>query len=114
MKTMKTIKMPPLSAAFAALTLTVNAQSWLTNDLVAYYSFDGNASNAVTGSQAVVHGSPMPAPDRNRRSNGALHFDGSSDLNIGSFPTLGKALSAFTVSFRLFTLWTGWDTQPRI
>ena len=97
---MKTIKMPLLvAAAFAALTSSTNAQSWLTNGLVAYYPFDGNANNAVNGSQAIVFGSPTPAPDRNGRSNGALHFDGSSYLNIGSFPALGKPLSAFTVSF---------------
>src|SRR5438552_626633 len=97
---MKTIKMPLLvAAAFAALTSSTNAQSWLTNGLVAYYPFDGNANNAVNGSQAIVFGSPTPAPDRNGRSNGALHFDGSSYLNIGSFPALGRALSGFTVSF---------------
>src|SRR5439155_4686974 len=97
---MKTIKMPLLvAAAFAALTSSSNAQSWLTNGLVAHYPFDGNANNAVNGSQAVVFGSPTPAPDRNGRSNGALHFDGSSYLNIGSFPALGRALSGFTVSF---------------
>jgi len=56
---MKTIKMPLLVAAvFAALTSSTNAQSWLTNGLVAYYPFDGNANNAVNGSQAVVFAKP--------------------------------------------------------
>jgi hypothetical protein len=51
----------------------------LSDGLVAYYPFDGNANDA---SGNALHGSlsgATPVPDRFGQSSGALYFDGSND-----------------------------------
>jgi hypothetical protein len=47
--------------ATVALALPVHAQSWLTNGLVAYYPFNGNADTAVGTNNGTVYGATLTA-----------------------------------------------------
>ena len=54
---MKTIKLLLAIATLGLLSLTASAQSWLTNGLVAYYPFNGNANDASgLGSNGTNYG----------------------------------------------------------
>ena len=60
------------------LAVQVQAQSFLTNGLVAYYPFNGNANDASgNGSDGVVVGA-LPAMDRFGTTNGCYSFNGNS------------------------------------
>ena len=71
--------------------------------LIAYYPFDGNASDqSANANHGTLHG-PSLAEDRNGESGGALSFDGTDDwidLGNNTFPELGKPRGQLTI--------TGW------
>jgi hypothetical protein len=82
MKTfMKTTK-----ALFGVLTTTLalagqaQAQSFLTNGLVAYYPFDGNANDASGNTNNLVNYGATLCADRFGNTNQAYYFNGSSYL----------------------------------
>src|ERR1019366_7551896 len=60
----------------AALAMQAQAQSFLTNDLVAYYPFNGNANDAVGTNNGTVHGAPL-ATNRFGLASSAYFFDGT-------------------------------------
>lgn len=63
-----------LCVIFAAFTFTAGAESWLTNGLVAYYPFNGNAEDeSGNGNTGIVHG-PTLAPDRFGIPSSAFNF----------------------------------------
>jgi len=63
-----------LVIACVFLTASAQAQSWLTNGLVAYYPFNGNANDATgNGNDALPHSVAL-APDRFGISNAAYSF----------------------------------------
>ncbi|HZF02663.1 MAG TPA: hypothetical protein VE344_12310 [Methylomirabilota bacterium] len=72
----------------------VEAQNSLTNGLVAYYPFTGNANDASgNGHNGTVYGATL-APDRFGQSNQAYHFDGSSRIFLGNSTLIsGSALT---------------------
>jgi hypothetical protein len=74
--------------------LAVEAQNSLTNGLVAYYPFTGNANDASgNGNNGTVYGATL-APDRFGQSNQAYHFNGSSRIFIGNSTLVsGSALT---------------------
>lgn len=78
---MKTTK--PLFATLITtfgVLLNAHAQSWLTNGLVAYYPFSGNASDASgNGNNGTVTAAAL-AVDRLGNPNSAYAFDGVSSL----------------------------------
>jgi hypothetical protein len=95
MKSMKTIKTNIFIAAFLTLVaLNTNAQSSLTNGLVAYYPFAGNANDASgNGHNGTIYGATL-APDRFGQPNQAYHFDGSSRIFIANSDLVsGSALT---------------------
>ena len=66
------------------------AQSFLTNGLVAYYPFNGNANDiSGNGNNGTVHGATLTA-NRFGTSNSAYYFagDGSSYISIPDSPSL--------------------------
>ncbi|MCU0785084.1 MAG: LamG domain-containing protein [Verrucomicrobia bacterium] len=74
---MKTTRTLMLSATLAGLTLTASAQSWLTNGLLAYYPFNGNANDmSGTGNNGIVQNA-TPAVDRFGRTNACYQFSSS-------------------------------------
>jgi hypothetical protein len=70
-----------VSLLIVGLGLAVNgySQSFLTNGLVAYYPFNGNANDASgNGNNGVVYG-PTVIADRFGNANSAYKFDGVDD-----------------------------------
>ena len=84
---MKTTK----SAIFGILTITAalaiqaQAQTFLTNGLVAYYPFNGNANDASLNGHNGTNINATLAPDRFGVPNQCYDFNGTnSHVDIGS------------------------------
>lgn len=79
----------------AALAVHVQAQSFLTNGLIAYYPFNGNANDASgNGNNGVVYGA-QPTTDRLGYSNSAYYFNGSNEyISIPPVVALSNAVQA--------------------
>lgn len=57
---------------------TASAQTFLTNGLLAYYPFNGNANDATGhGFNGTIHGATL-VPDQLSRPNAAYHLNGSN------------------------------------
>jgi len=70
--------------------------SFITNRLVAYYPFNGNANDeSGNGNNGAVQGAIL-IPDRNGNLNKAYEFDGKSQIVVPSSSSLN--LSSFSVS----------------
>lgn len=83
----------------ALFPLTNHAQTWLTNGLVAYYPFNGNANDASgNGHNGVVNGGSIsPTNDNLGVPNAALHFGGGSYISVT--PTPINVSANWTISF---------------
>ncbi|MEI6119463.1 MAG: LamG domain-containing protein [bacterium] len=90
-----------VSLLTVGLGLAVNgySQSFLTNGLVAYYPFNGNANDESGQAQngVVVGTSVSPTTNHLGVSNGALHFGGGSYVSVT--PTPFNVNSNWTISF---------------
>ena len=78
----------PFSVVFAlAIACSCQGQSFLTNGLVAYYPFNGNANDESGNSNnGTIFGATLCA-DRFGQTNAAFNFDGlSSYIGFGSIP----------------------------
>ena len=84
------------------IVTSATAQTWVTNELVAYYPFIGNANDATgNGNNGVVVGSVNPSTDRFGRTNSAYNFDGNLLLKPCSIDVTNAVLnlgSNYTVS----------------
>ena len=88
------------SALCACLASNANAQSWLTNGLVAYYPFSGNANDASgNGNNGTING-PTFMMDRFGYTNSALFFDTNS-VSSAFFPPLGTSSRSISVWFNV-------------
>jgi hypothetical protein len=76
-------------ALFILFSTSPNALSGLTDGLVAYFPFSGNASDASgNGNDGVVHGA-TPTSDRFGHLNSAYSFDGETNyIQVPSSPSL--------------------------
>ena len=72
-------------AALAVLTPETHAQSWITNGLVAYYPFNGNANDESGNGYNGTPTSVTYGADRNGQTNKAAQFDG----NFSTIPIHG-------------------------
>jgi hypothetical protein len=81
---LKASHLAALVIACVFLTASAQAQSWLTNGLVAYYPFNGNANDA-SGSRnnLEIHGTTLQT-DRFGNSNACFEFNGSSSDFLAS------------------------------
>src|SRR5450759_2959986 len=76
---MKRTKILASCLILAALALPLEAQTSLTNGLIAYYPFNGNANDeSGYGNDAVVTGATL-TENRFGEANRAYHFNGSGD-----------------------------------
>jgi hypothetical protein len=75
-------------AVLAAIISTSHAQTSLTNGLVGYWPFNGNANDASGhGLNGTINGATL-ATDRFGRANAAYSFDGSSSyISFAGLPT---------------------------
>jgi len=94
-----------------AIGLAVNgySQSFLTNGLVAYYPFNGNANDASgNGHNGTVYGATLTT-DRFGNPNSAYYFDGvSSYISVPLTNTLFRTNFTASVWFNAFNVLTGW------
>jgi hypothetical protein len=91
----------------AALTMPVQAQSFLTNGLVAYYPFNGNANDASgNGNNGIVQGA-TPTTNRFGVPNSAYAFDG-----VQSRIQIPETLFSGTNSAVTISLWVTTDNGP--
>ena len=91
--------------------LTLSTQdsipSWLTNGLVGYWPFNGNANDeSGNGNNGTVNGATL-ATDRFGNAGKSYSFNGSSNY-INCFNPLGNLSSNFTItSYVLMNNWNG-------
>ena len=80
------------------MLMPMMALASLTDGLVAYYPFDGNANDASgNGNNGVVHGATLTA-DRFGNANGAYYFDGSSYIDAPNSSALYAICRTVSVS----------------
>lgn len=105
---MNRIKTLSSLAILAGLTLNTLAQSSLTNGLVAYYPFNGNASDASGNGNDGVPIAVTPATDRLGNATAAYQFNGSN--SVITVPSLASAnLTELTLS-----VWVLPSTTPSV
>ena len=90
-------KLTLLSVLFLTTIFFLQAQFTLTDSLVAYYPFNGNANDeSGNGHDGTINGDVVAASDRFGNANAAYTFDGVNDgIDVNTF-TPGK--SALTIS----------------
>lgn len=90
-----------------ASTISGNAQSFLTNGLIAFYPLNGSANDATgNGNNGQIVGNVTPATDRFGVPGNAYHFDGTNSsiavtndvFNIGSNYTISAWFSSDDVT----------------
>ena len=95
----------PASLILVGIGLAVNgySQSFLTNGLVAYYPFHGNANDASgNGNNGTVDGATLIA-DRFGNANSAYSFNGTNGDILLPETLFGPTIPACTVSVWLTT-----------
>ena len=81
----------------------------LNDGLVAYYPFNGNATDeSGNGNDGVVNGAVL-ATDRSDQENSAYFFDGNDFVSIGNPPSLRLSEDFSISSWALFTSNSGTD-----
>lgn len=96
---MKTLRLLFGIALFAAMITTSQAQNFLTNGLVGYWPFNGNANDASGNNlNGTINGATLTA-DRFGRTASAYGFNGiNNSISINSSPSLQLATN-LTISF---------------
>ena len=86
------------------LALKPVSASSLSNGLVAYYPFDGNASDmSGNGNHGTVNGATL-VPDKEGNENSAFYFDGVNDyIDLGKLGNFSSKIGTSTIHF-WFTL----------
>lgn len=108
---MKSLQLILGIATITAIVMTASAQSFITNGLVSYYPFSGNANDSVGTNNGTNHGAIL-STNRFGQANSAYLFNGSSSyIDLGSPSNL-----AFTNNFTLsaWCLFNGGPNSPRI
>jgi len=102
---MKTIKLLLATAVMGLLTFTTSAQSWVTNGLVAYYPFNGNANDASGNGHNGTGNNTTSVSDMFGFSNSAFGFNGvNSYVEVMNYlPDMASAS---------FSVWVNSDHLP--
>lgn len=113
---MKPIKLLLAIAALGWLTFTASAQSFITNGLVAFYPFKGNANDVVGTNNGVIYGGVTLVPDRFGSNNSAYLFngvDGYIDIGtpVGNTPTYLTETAWVKILSRDSVTEPGWQTE---
>ncbi len=91
---------PGLIALFTCFTIMVQAQINLTNGLIMYYPFTGNATDVSGNTNVATVNGPVLTTDRFGAANSAYYFDGVDDYiqltgGVGMKPTFPMSISAW-------------------
>lgn len=103
---MKTTKTLVALAALGLLLAHANAQSFLTNGLVAYYPFNGNSYEATGSGYNLTNFGAQLATDRFGNTNSAYSFNGSSYMITATNNLLPSGSANRTLS-----LWVKTDSS---
>lgn len=104
---MKPLKTVILATATGLLLTSAHAQTWITNGLVAYYPFNGNANDASgNGNNGQTTGNVVLTVDRFGNPASAYHFDGS----LGSIDITN---TVFNIGQSEYTL-SGWFSSDDV
>ncbi len=99
---MKTIKLLlSILTIAASLDVPIQAQSFLTNGLVAYYPFNGNVNDmSGNGNNGTNYGATF-TQDRFGLTNEAIQFNNGAYVLTSFFPPLGSASRTFSGWFNV-------------
>jgi len=99
MKTKLTLFVAVLAAALFGMGCASTEPAFVSDGLVAYYPFNGNAKDeSGTGNDGTVNGAVLRT-DRHGASNKAYQFDGLDDyINIPNHPSLEIPTGGLTIS----------------
>lgn len=86
----------------AALAVQVHAQTFLTNGLVAFYPFSGNANDASGNGNNPVLNTASLTTDRFNEANSAYNFSGTQEIQYADAPQL-DTITNLTVSCWVLT-----------
>jgi hypothetical protein len=104
MKSTKLLNTVPLLIVGVGLAVNGYSQSFLTNGLVAYYPFNGNANDASgNGINGTVYGATLTT-DRFGNTNAAYYFDG-----VSAYITTPLGSSAFSNDFTASVWFNAYD-----
>lgn len=102
-----------LAASCLGFATAGRAQTFITNGLVSYYSFDGNANDAIGSNNGVVVGATL-APDMFGSPNKAYSFQGTNSWILTTdtdFPDGNKPRTvSMWVTFRSYGIPSPTDT----
>src|ERR1039458_3447594 len=89
-----TIKTPCIAVLIGLIiAVSGHAQSFLTNDLVSYYPFNGNANDMAGTNNGTVQGATL-TKDRFNKANSAYYFNGNSWIETPQYRLLDGASNA--------------------
>jgi len=89
-----------VGALCACLSQYLNAQCWLTNGLIAYYPFNGNANDASgNGNNGTINGATFTTGQLGY-TNSALFFD-SNSVSTTFFPPFGTSSRSASTWFNV-------------
>jgi hypothetical protein len=98
---MKSLKTLVAVASFGLLLTNANAQSFLTNGLVAYYPFNGNANDASgNGNNGTIVGATL-VTNRFGQANSAFKFIAANNSVVATsfMPPTGTSARTFSIWF---------------
>ncbi len=91
MRTRKLNRFVTVFTLMAAMITGAGAQSWLTNGLLAYYPFDGTASDATGSGHDGVGSNVVWGVDRFNRTNACLSLNGNGVVTTAFLPPTGTS-----------------------
>ena len=97
---MKKTKWLTVLASFGFLLTTANAQTFITNGLVAYYPFNGTGSD-VAGNNSMIMSNTVFGADRLGIANNALSFNG----DVSRWCRSTNVVSASIINNFTMTIW---------
>src|SRR5436190_9894869 len=95
---MKSFCLLLVTALLASSSVVAQTNAFLTNGLVAYYTFSGNAADSSGNGNDGTESGVAFVPDRFGVSNRALSLAGNSGSNVRIQSTSLNLIGGFTVS----------------
>ena len=93
---MDELRISSIQRTFVPANSISNSPAFLTNGLIAYYPFNGNANDASgNGNNGTVYGATLTA-DRFGNPNSAYYFNGTNNYITAAIPNLPSGAAART------------------
>ena len=109
----KTRNILGILSILVALAAPAHAQSFLTNGLIAYFPFSGNANDATTnGHNGTLFGSAAFGPDRFGNSNSSLALPGTQGIGSGVDVSSLSNMAYLPVTYSAWFLISNYPPPP--